>query len=98
MSNDDYEYIDESEMPKGSRGRPSEYDPKLVEMLKGIPKGRSLVVKALAFPNPSDTDAYKRHKANKGASIRNASKSAGVRVSVTWVQGIPYVKVVAKAK
>ena len=98
MSTDDYEYIDESEMPKGSRGRPNECDPKLVEMLKGMPKGRSLVIKAMAFSNPSDKEAYDRHKANKGANIRSAAKVASVRVSVTWDKGIPYVKVVAKTK
>lgn len=96
---DGFEIIDESEIVSVKRGRKSEVDSELVNLLKGLPKGKAIRATKYAFANPeADAEGYKKHKASVSANMRNAGKSAGLKVNFSWSpDGIPQLTITTLA-
>lgn len=88
---DEFQFIDSSDIQYVRRGRKSNIDPTLVAMLAKLPKG-----KAVALPNLKQdpgADTYKTDKARISSQIRSACVSAGVTgFRILWTPtGVPQV-------
>ena len=87
----DFEIVDSSSVHFVKRGRKSVADPKLVNALKGLGKGKAMIIATLKQNPKSDT--YANDKARVGSQIRTACKSAGLSdFSIRWSpDGVPQV-------
>ena len=86
-----FEFIDASAVEYVRRGRKSKVDPKLVEVLGKLPKGKAISLTSMKQDPKSDT--YKTDKARIASQIRTACQSAGLAdFRILWSpQGIPQV-------
>lgn len=86
-----FEFIDASAVEYVRRGRKSNVDPKLIEVLAKLPKGKAIALPSMKQDPTSDT--YKTDKARISSQIRSACQSAGVaNFRILWSpQGVPQV-------
>ena len=87
----DFEIVDASSVQFVKRGRKSIADPKLVNALKGLGKGKAMVITPLRQDPKSAT--YANDKARVASQIRTACKSANLSdFSIRWSpDGVPQV-------
>lgn len=87
----DFEIVDASSVSFVKRGRKSVADPKLVEALKKLPKGKAMVIASLKQDPKAPT--YANDKARVASQIRTACKSAQLAdFSIRWSEtGVPQV-------
>lgn len=92
----DYEFIDENDIESVKRGRKSTVPTELVELLAKVPAGKAIVLRDYA--GDPKHEEYKSYKASTSAMLRQAGKSAGVKVTISWSPaGVPQIKL-AKSK
>jgi len=99
MTNDNFfEEIPEAQVPKSGKGRkPNPQTQVIADRLATVKAGKALVIPGLAIDlNGKNADDVKRETARVGAIIRSAARLAGIRVSLTWVAGVPTVKILGK--
>lgn len=87
----EYEIIDASEVVAVRRGRKASYPAELLELFQTLGKGK--VARLTAYKgDPSNADAFRKHKASTGAMLRGCAKSAGRKASIAWSpDGVPQV-------
>lgn len=91
----DFEFIDEGEIESVKRGRKSTVPTELVELLAKVPVGKAVVLRDYAG-DPSD-EGYKSYKASTSAMLRQAGKTAGVKVTIAWSPaGVPQIRLANK--
>jgi hypothetical protein len=88
---EEFEVVDASKIEFVKRGRKAEADPKLIEALRGLGKGKTLAVKKMTLDPQADT--YGKDKARISSQIRTACRLANLATfSITWDRnGTPYV-------
>lgn len=88
---DEFEFIDSSEVEFVRRGRKSNIDGKLVAKLATLPKGKSVAIVSLRQDPTLST--YKTDKARVSSQIRTACVSAGLDgFRILWSPaGVPQV-------
>lgn len=87
----EFEFIDSSEIEFVRRGRKSNIDPTLVAKLSTLPKGKAVALTSLRQDPKAQT--YKTDKARVSSQIRTACQSAGLdSFRILWSpQGVPQV-------
>jgi hypothetical protein len=86
-----FEFLDSSEVEYVRRGRKSNVNPKLVETLSKLPKGKSIAITSMKQDPKSPT--YKTDKARIASQIRTACQSANLDTfRILWSPaGVPQV-------
>lgn len=88
---DEFEFIDSSQIEFVRRGRKSNIDPTLVAKLSTLPKGKAVALTSLRQDPKAQT--YKTDKARVSSQIRTACQSAGIDgFRILWSPaGVPQV-------
>lgn len=91
-TDDIFEVIEETEITQVSRGRKSNVDPRLIEGLRNLTKGKAIKVPSQKLDPTADT--YKTDKARVSAMLRTAMRSAGhTDFAIIYTpEGVPQIK------
>ncbi len=88
----EFEIVDANSVNFAKRGRKSNIDPKLVEFLKTMPKGKTVAIRKMAL-DPKAVN-YKTDKARISSQIRVACDQANLDTyRIRWsTDGVPFVE------
>lgn len=93
--NDDdfsFEIVETNSIQFAKRGRKSNVDPKLVEALSKLPKGKAIKISKMSLDTKANT--FRADKARVSAQIRTACANANLtNFRIRWsVDGVPFVE------
>ena len=96
-NNDDFEFeiVDSGSVEFAKRGRKSKVDPKLTEMRKQLPKGKTIKIGKMKVDPKAST--FRTDKARVSAQIRTACANANLKnFQIRWsIDGVPFVESLA---
>lgn len=89
---DDFEIVESNSVEFARRGRKSIVDQKLIDILKSMPKGKTVAIRKMALDPKANT--YKTDKARISSQIRTACAKANLETfRIRWsVDGVPFVE------
>lgn len=87
-----FEIVDTNSVQFAKRGRKSNVDPKLIDALSKLPKGKSLRISNMKLDPKADT--FRTDKARVSAQIRTACSNANLsNFRIRWsIDGVPFVE------
>lgn len=91
----DFEIVDPESVQFAKRGRKSNVDPKLIEALTKLPKGKSMKIGSMKVDTKAST--FRTDKARISAQIRTACANANLKnFQIRWsTDGVPFVEALA---
>jgi hypothetical protein len=88
---EEFEFVNADEISFVRRGRKSTADPRLIEALKGLPKGKALIISKMKTDPKAEN--YQNEKSRISSQIRTACRQANLHgFRILWSpDGIPQV-------